>query len=50
MASLRERGGWFQLIFRYQDRQFTHALKTQSAREAEAQRGVVERVLIRIRN
>jgi integrase len=50
MASLRERGGWFQLIFRYRGRQFTHALKTQSRREAEAQRGLVDRVLMRIRN
>jgi hypothetical protein len=50
MALLRERGGWFQLTFRYQGRQLTHALKTRSACEAEAQRGIVERVLIRIRN
>src|SRR5262245_6474817 len=50
MASLRERNGWFQILFRYQGRQFTHALKTQELREAEAMRGTVDRVLIRIKN
>lgn len=50
MASLRERNGWFQILFRYQGRQFTHALKTQVPREAEAMRGTIDRVLIRIRN
>ena len=50
MASLRERNGWFQILFRYQGRQYTHALKTQELREAEAMRGILDRVLIRIRN
>jgi integrase len=50
MASLRERNGWFQILFRYQRRQFTHALKTQVLREAEAMRGTLDRVLIRIKN
>src|SRR5438309_1507861 len=50
MASLRERGGWFQLVFRFHGRQFCHSLKTQNQREAEAMRGTVDRVLIRISN
>jgi hypothetical protein len=50
MASLRERNGWFQILFRYQGKQFTHALKTQVLREAEAMRGTMDRVLIRIKN
>jgi integrase len=50
MASLRERNGWFQILFRYQGKQFTHALKTQVLREAEAMRGTIDRVLIRIKN
>ncbi|MCI0461962.1 MAG: tyrosine-type recombinase/integrase [Gemmataceae bacterium] len=50
MAALQERNGWFHLIFRYQGRQYSQALKTQDRREAEALRGVADRVLIRIRN
>jgi integrase len=50
MASLQERTGWFHLLFRYQGQQFSHALKTKDRREAEAMRGTVDRVLIRIRN
>jgi integrase len=50
MACLQERNGWYHLHFRYQGRQFSHALKTQDRREAEALRGTVDRVLIRIRN
>jgi len=50
MASLQQRSGWFHLHFRYAGKQFTHALKTKERREAEAQRGTVDRYLIRIRN
>src|SRR5262245_11610605 len=50
MASLQERNGWFHLLFRYEGRQYSHALKVQDREEAEAMRGVVARVLIRIRN
>src|SRR5262245_58385496 len=50
MASLQERNGWFHLLFRYRGRQYSQALKTQDPREAEALRGVADRVLIRIRN
>jgi integrase len=50
MASLQQRGGWFHLQFRYQGRQYSHALKTKDRREAEAHRGTVDRLLIRIRN
>jgi integrase len=51
MASLQQRGGgWYHLLFRYQGRQYSHALKTKDRREAEAHRGAVDRVLIRLRN
>lgn len=50
MASLQERNGWFHLLFRFQDRQYSHALKTRDRREADAMRGSVDRSLIRIRN
>ena len=50
MASLQQRSGWFHLHFRYQGRQYSHALKTKDRREAEAHRGTVDRLLIRIRN
>ena len=50
MASLQQRSGWFHLHFRYQGRQHSHALKTKDRREAEAHRGTVDRLLIRIRN
>lgn len=50
MASLQQRGGWFHLQFRYEGRQYSHALKTKDRREAEAHRGTVDRLLIRIRN
>jgi len=50
MASLQQRSGWFHLQFRYQGRQYSHALKTKDRREAEAHRGTVDRLLIRIRN
>lgn len=50
MANLQERMGWFHLQFRYQGRQFSHALGTQERKEAEAIRGSVDRVLIRIKN
>ena len=50
MASLQQRHGWFHLLFRYQGRQHSHALKTKDRREAEAVRGSVNRLLIRIRN
>jgi len=50
MASLQQRRGWFHLQFRYQGRQYSHALKTKDRREAEAHRGTVDRLLIRIRN
>ena len=50
MASLQLRSGWFHLQFRYQGRQYSHALKTKDRREAEAHRGTVDRFLIRIRN
>ena len=50
MANLQERNGWYHLQFRYQGRQFSHALKTQNLREAEGIRGTVDLVLIRIKN
>jgi integrase len=50
MANLQERNGWFHLQFRYQGRQFSHALGTQERKEAEAIRGSVDRALIRIKN
>jgi integrase len=50
MASLQQRGGWFHLQFRFEGKQYSHALKTKDRREAEAHRGTVDRVLIRIRN
>ncbi len=50
MASLQQRSGWFHLQFRYAGKQFSHALKTRDRREAEAQRGIVDRLLMRIRN
>jgi len=50
MASIQQRGEWFHLHFRYAGRQYTHALKTKDRREAEAHRGTVDRLLIRIRN
>jgi integrase len=50
MASLQERNGWFHLLFRYQDRQYSYALKTRDRREADAMRGSVDRSLIRIRH
>jgi integrase len=50
MASLQQRSGWFHLLFRYQGRQHSHALKTKDRREAEAYRGSVDRMLIRLRN
>lgn len=50
MASLQQRQGWFHLLFRYRGRQHSHALKTKDRREAEAVRGSVNRLLIRIRN
>ncbi len=50
MASLQERNGWFHLLFRFQNRQYSHALKTRDRREADALRGSVDRSLIRIRN
>jgi integrase len=49
MASLQERNGWFHLLFRYRERQYSHALKTRDRREADAMRGSVDRSLIRIR-
>lgn len=50
MASIQQRGEWFHLYFRYAGKQYTHALKTKDRREAEAHRGTVDRLLIRIRN
>ena len=50
MASLQQRSGWFHLLFRFDGRQFSHALKTRDRREADAIRGTVDRVLIRVRN
>lgn len=50
MANLQERRGWFHLQFRYQGRQYSHALDTQVLKEAEAIRGAVDRILIRIKN
>ncbi len=50
MASVQDRGGWFHLLFRYRGRQYSHALKTRDRREAEAHRGTVDRLLIRLRN
>jgi len=50
MASIQQRGEWYHLHFRYAGRQYTHALKTKDRREAEAHRGTVDRLLIRIRN
>ncbi|QEL14848.1 tyrosine-type recombinase/integrase [Limnoglobus roseus] len=50
MASLQQRQGWFHLLFRYRGKQHSHALKTKDRREAEALRGTVDRLLIRIRN
>lgn len=49
MASVHARAGWFHLLFRYQGRQYSHALKTKDRREAEAHRGTVDRLLIRLR-
>ena len=49
MASLQQRNGWFHLLFRYQGRQHSHALKTKDRREADACRGSVERTLLRLR-
>jgi hypothetical protein len=50
MANLQERRGWFHLQFCYQSRQYRHAFDTQVLKEAEAIRGTVDRVLIRIKN
>jgi integrase len=50
MANLQERKGWFHLQFRYQGRQYSQSLDTQERKEAEAIRGSVDRVLIRIKN
>ena len=50
MASLQQRSGWFHLLFRFDGRQFSHTLKTRDRREADAIRGTVDRVLIRVRN
>ena len=50
MASVQQRAGWFHLLFRYRGRQYSHALKTKDRREAEAHRGTVDRLLIRLRN
>jgi len=50
MASLQVRSGWFHLLFRYEGKQFSHALKTKERREAEALRGTVDRALMRIRH
>lgn len=50
MASIQQRGEWFHLHFRFAGKQYTHALKTKNRREAEAHRGTVDRLLIRIRN
>jgi integrase len=50
MASLQQRSGWFHLLFRFDGRQFSNALKTRDRREADAIRGTVDRVLIRVRN
>jgi integrase len=50
MASLQQRSGWFHLLYRYDGRQYSHALKTRDRREADAIRGSVDRVLIRVRN
>jgi integrase len=50
MASLQQRSGWLHLLFRYQGRQYSHALKTKNRREAEGLRGSVDRLLVRIRN
>jgi hypothetical protein len=50
MASLQQRRGWFHLLFRYQGRQYSHALKTKNRREAEGLRGSVDRLLVRIHN
>ncbi len=50
MATLQQRSGRFHLHFRYQGRQYSHALQTKDRREAEAHRGTVDRLLIRIRN
>src|SRR5436190_1644107 len=50
MPSLQTRNGWFHLLFRYQGRQYSQALKTGVRREAEALRGSVDRLLIRIHN
>ncbi len=50
MASLQVRNGWFHLHFRYDGKQYSHALKTKDRREAEALRGSVDRVLLRLQN
>lgn len=50
MASLQQRRGWFHLLFRYGGTQHSHALKTKDRRAAEALRGSVDRLLVRIRN
>jgi hypothetical protein len=50
MANLQERNGWYHLQFRYQGRQFSQSLDTQVLKEAEAIRGSVDRMLIRIKN
>jgi hypothetical protein len=48
MASLHVREGWFQLHFRHEGRQYSRALKTRDRREAEAIRGSVDRMLLRL--
>lgn len=50
MASLQVRNGWFHLHFRYEGKQYSHALRTKDRREAEALRGSVDRVLLRLQN
>ena len=50
MANVHARKGWFHLLFRFKGRQYSHALKTKDRREAEAFRGSVDRMLIRLRN
>jgi integrase len=50
MASLHVRNGWFHVHFRYDGKQHSHALKTKDRREAEALRGSVDRVLLRMQN
>ena len=50
MASLQVRNGWFHLHFRYDGKQYSHALRTKDRREAEALRGSVDSVLLRLQN